>query len=95
MVNFQDKSLYSTIFLNELSFTFDVDTHIRDKLYEEAKKNGLVSDTNESYTESECFQKTKSLENPVKILYESSRSHLEGYNVSGFGNCIWAKDDSL
>ena len=47
----QDKSLYSTIFLNGLSFSFDVDSHLRDKLYEEARKNGLVSELNESQFE--------------------------------------------
>jgi hypothetical protein len=46
VVHFQDKCLYSTIFMNELSFSFDVDTHLREKLFEEAKKNGLVSSYN-------------------------------------------------
>ena len=57
----QDKSLYSTIFLNELSFSFDVDSHLRDKLYEEARKNGLVSELNESQFEEEIIKSTRSL----------------------------------
>jgi hypothetical protein len=92
----QDKALYSTIFLNELSFSFDVDSHLREKLFEEAKRNGLVSAFSESQVMEEDGERERGHRSGGAVmqntnLYDSYSSEFFGYNIDGFGNCLGAK----
>ena len=81
VLNFQDKSLYATIFMNELSFGFDVDSHLRDKLHDEAKKNGLVSSYYESQIEDEISEESH-LEGNSSKVYESKINNFLGPNIN-------------